>query len=86
MSMRLALIQKRGQLTVPADLRRKYGLEQGSVVAIVDEEDGIKLTPQEVMPADILERIGQALSQQGISLEELMSEGPVSSTQGNGRR
>jgi len=84
--MRLALIQKRGQLTVPADLRRKYGLEQGSVVAIIDEEDGIKLTPQEVMPADILERIGQALSQQGISLEELMSEEAGSSMEGHLRR
>jgi len=78
MDMRLVLIQKRGQLTVPADLRRKYGLEQGSVVAVIDEQDGIKLTPQEVMPADLLERIDRVLSQQGTSLEELMAERPGS--------
>lgn len=79
MDMRLVLIQKRGQLTVPADLRRKYGLQQGSVVAIIDEQDGIKLRPQEVMPADLLERIDRVLSQQGTSVEELMAERPASS-------
>ncbi len=74
MQTRLALIQKRGQVTVPADLRRKYGLEEGTVVAITEEEGGIKLTPQEVMPADLLERIGQVLNQRGISLKELIAD------------
>lgn len=86
MDVRLVLIQKRGQLTVPADLRRKYGLQQGSVVAIIDEQDGIKLTPQEVMPADLLERIDRVLSQQGISLQELMAERPGSSMEGYQRQ
>lgn len=72
---KLALIQKKGQLTIPAELRRKYKMVEGGVVAIIDEEDGIKIVPREVLARDALDRIGEVLKAQGITLEELMEEG-----------
>lgn len=70
-----ALIQRKGQLTIPVELRRKYGLEEGSVVDVIDEGDGIKIAPREVMALDALERIGKALKERGISLEEMIEGG-----------
>lgn len=70
-----ALIQRKGQLTIPIELRRKYGLEEGSVVDIIDEGNGIKIAPREVVALDALKRIGKALKERGISLEEMIEDG-----------
>ncbi len=75
MAKKRALIQRKGQLTIPIELRRKYGLEEGSVVDIIDEGDGIKIAPREVVALDALERIGKALKERGISLEEMIEDG-----------
>lgn len=75
MAKKRALIQRKGQLTIPIELRRRYGLEEGSVVDIIDEGDGIKIAPREVVALDALERIGKALKERGISLEEMIEGG-----------
>ncbi len=41
-------MQKRGQVTIPADLREELGLEPGDQVAFVRTEDGILLTTPEL--------------------------------------
>ena len=74
-SVRYGVVQKRGQVTIPVDLRRKLGMEEGDVVAFVETEDGILISPREVLAMDALDRIGKALKKQGISLEELIEAG-----------
>lgn len=45
-AQRLVIVQKRGQITIPADIRRRYGLEEGAVVSIWEEEDGVRIVPR----------------------------------------
>lgn len=42
MEMRVSV---KGQIVIPVELRRKYGLEPGTVVRIVDTGQGILLKP-----------------------------------------
>jgi len=70
----LATVRKKGQITIPLEMRRKLGLKEGSVVAFAITEDGILISPREVLTVQALDRIQQALSEQGISLDELIEE------------
>jgi AbrB family looped-hinge helix DNA binding protein len=40
-----AYVSTKGQVVIPAELRRKYGIEAGTRVYIVDEGDRIVLQP-----------------------------------------
>ena len=73
--MRLATVQKRGQVTIPIELRRKLGIGEGGVVALVETKEGVLLSPREVLTMEALDRIGEALKKQGITLEELTESG-----------
>jgi len=44
---------RRGTLVIPAELRRKYGLEEGSEVIAEGTEDGILLRPAVTLPLEI---------------------------------
>lgn len=74
-AVRLATVQKRGQVTIPIDLRRRLGIEEGGVVAFVETADGILISPREVLTVEALDRIGQVLREQGIALEDLTEAG-----------
>jgi AbrB family looped-hinge helix DNA binding protein len=43
--MSLSKISKKGQLTLPVEIRRKYNIGEASYVRIIQLEDGIKLVP-----------------------------------------
>jgi len=73
--VKLAVVQKRGQVTIPIELRRKLGIEEGGVVAFIETEDGVLISPREVLAMDALDRIGEVLREQGLSLEELIESG-----------
>ena len=74
-TVKLATVQKRGQVTIPIELRRKLGIEEGGVVAFVETNDGILISPKEVLAMEALDRIGKALKEQGITLDELIESG-----------
>jgi len=74
-AVKLAVVQKRGQVTIPIELRRKLGIEEGGIVAFIEAEDGVLISPREVLTVEALDRIGEALREQGISLEELIESG-----------
>ncbi len=74
-TVRFGIVQKGGQVTIPIDLRRKLGVEEGDVIAFVETEEGILISPREVPAMDALDRIGKALRKQGITLEELIETG-----------
>ena len=73
--VKLATVQKRGQVTIPIELRRKLGIEEGGVVAFTETENGVLISPREVLAMDALDQIGKALKDQDISLEELIESG-----------
>jgi AbrB family looped-hinge helix DNA binding protein len=40
------VVTKKGQTTIPVKLRRKYKIEEGTKLAVVDTEEGILLKPK----------------------------------------
>jgi AbrB family looped-hinge helix DNA binding protein len=73
--LKLSKVQAKGQVTIPADIRERWGLRPGDLVAFVETEDGVLISPQEVVAMEALDRIGEALEKQGVSLEELIESG-----------
>jgi AbrB family looped-hinge helix DNA binding protein len=71
----LVRIQEKGQVTLPADVRRSLNLKKGDLVAVETTENGVLITPQEIVATRALDMIGQALRDQGVSLDELMESG-----------
>ena len=43
--MSLAKVSKKGQLTLPSEIRKKYNIDTASYVRIIQLEDGVKLIP-----------------------------------------
>jgi AbrB family looped-hinge helix DNA binding protein len=46
-------VGKRGTVVLPAVLRRRFGIEEGSIVIAEAREDGILLRPAAVVPIEI---------------------------------
>ncbi len=72
---KLVRVQEKGQVTLPADVRRKLGLKKGDLVAVTQTPDGVLITPQEVIAMKALDRLGNILREQGLSLDELIQSG-----------
>ncbi|HXL22085.1 MAG TPA: AbrB/MazE/SpoVT family DNA-binding domain-containing protein [Candidatus Dormibacteraeota bacterium] len=50
--MESAKVGKRGAIVVPAKLRRRFGLEEGSFVTAEAREEGILLRPAVIVPIE----------------------------------
>jgi AbrB family looped-hinge helix DNA binding protein len=50
--MESAKVGKRGAIVVPARLRKRFGLEEGSIVTAEEKEDGILIRPAVVIPVE----------------------------------
>ena len=67
-------IRNKGSLTLPVELRRRYQLEEGDVLTLIDLGEGaFLLTPQRTRMDRIGERISQAMLEEGVTLDELMA-------------
>jgi len=72
---KLVRVQEKGQVTLPADVRRRLGLKKGDLVSVTQTTEGILITPQEVLAMKALDQIGEALRAKGLTLEELIESG-----------
>ena len=65
--MKLVRIQEKGQVTLPADVRRALGLKKGDLVSVTQTDDGILvlrqfLTAGQVHPAeDVVRQVAQVI-------------------------
>lgn len=50
--MQSAKVGKRGAIVVPAKLRQRFGIEEGSIVIAEETEDGILIRPAMVVPVE----------------------------------
>jgi AbrB family looped-hinge helix DNA binding protein len=50
--MEAAKVGKRGAIVVPARLRKRYGIEEGSLVTTEAREDGILIRPAVLVPIE----------------------------------
>lgn len=74
-ALNLSVVQEKGQVTIPAEIRRKLGVKKGDLVAFIETERGVLISPREAVAMEALDRIGMALKERGISLEELIESG-----------
>src|SRR5918992_3619598 len=72
---KLVRMQEKGQVTIPQEIRKKLGLKQGDLVAVMETPDGVFITPQQVVAAKALDSIGNILKEQGVSLDDLIASG-----------
>ncbi len=50
--MQSARVGKRGAIVVPAKLRKRFGIEEGSIVIAEEKENGILIRPAIVVPVE----------------------------------
>ena len=50
--MQSARVGKRGAIIVPAQLRKRFGIEEGSIVIAEEKDDGILIRPAMVVPVE----------------------------------
>ncbi len=72
---RLVRVQEKGQVTLPSEVREKLGLKKGDLVAVMETEGGIFISPQQAVANQALDKIGEVLRERGLSLEKLMESG-----------
>lgn len=73
--MRLSVMQEKGQVTIPQEVRTKLGLKKGDRVSFIETDQGIIIKPAEVIVGDALEEIGNALKAKGLRLEDVIERG-----------
>ena len=65
-------VRNRGVITLPAELRAKYGIENGDIFRLVDLDGVFVLTPLVPMVPELAREIEQARLEAGLSIEELL--------------
>ena len=50
--MESAKVGKRGAIVVPAKLRKRFGIEEGSIVIAEEKDEGILIRPAMVVPVE----------------------------------
>jgi len=50
--MEAVKVGKRGAIIVPAKLRKRYGIEEGTLVITEEREDGVLIRPAVVVPIE----------------------------------
>ena len=66
-------VRQRGTLTLPADLREKYGIQPGDTFRLVDLDGIFVLTPMVTMVPELAREIELARLDAGLSIEELLA-------------
>jgi AbrB family looped-hinge helix DNA binding protein len=65
-------VRDRGVLTLPADLREKYGIRSGDTFQLIDLDGVFVLTPLLPMVPELAREIERARLEAGLSIEELL--------------
>jgi len=66
-------IRNKGSLTLPVELRRKYGLIEGDILTLVDLGDGAFVLYAGVTGVDRAgDRVAQLMEEEGVTLDEIL--------------
>lgn len=69
--MDVAYVTSKGQLVIPARLRRKYGIKAGTRVCFIEEERGILFQP---LTRDYIRSVCGMLKGEGPATQELLKD------------
>jgi AbrB family looped-hinge helix DNA binding protein len=65
-------VRQRGTVTLPAELRDKYGIQPGDTYRLVDLDGILILTPMVPMVPELAREIERLRQDAGLSIEELL--------------
>ena len=67
-------VRKKGSLTLPIELRAKYGVDEGDVFTLIDMGDGSFLLTPRVSQVNCLgDRVAEILRDENVSLDDLLT-------------
>ena len=68
-------MRTRGSLTVPADIRQRYGFDEGDVFTVIDLGDGtLVFSPQISLVPKLVAEIQAIREETGITVEEMLAD------------
>jgi bifunctional DNA-binding transcriptional regulator/antitoxin component of YhaV-PrlF toxin-antitoxin module len=66
-------IRSKGTVTLPVELRRKYHLEEGDIITLIDLGEGALLLTSGVTQVDRLgDRVAQMLAEEDVAIDDLL--------------
>ena len=65
-------VRQRGTLTLPVELREKYGIQSGDTFRLVDLDGVFVLTPMAPIVPELAREIEKARVEAGLSIEDLL--------------
>jgi AbrB family looped-hinge helix DNA binding protein len=65
-------VRQRGSVTLPANLREKYGIREGDTFRVIDLDGIFVLTPMVSMVPELAREIERVRVEAGLSIEELL--------------
>jgi AbrB family looped-hinge helix DNA binding protein len=71
----LLQVNKQGQVTIPAEMRERFGIKEGDFVAIEETSEGVLIMPRGMLALRALDEIGKILKEQGLTLEDMIESG-----------
>jgi len=72
MNPRTITLRQRGTLTLPAELRQKYRLEEGEPLTLVDLDGVFILAPKAPLVPKLVAEIERLREEAGLSVEDLL--------------
>ena len=65
-------VRQRGTVTLPADLRQKYGIREGDTFRVIDLDGIFVLTPMVPMVPELAREIERSRLEMGLGMGELL--------------
>ena len=65
-------VRQRGTVTLPSNLREKYGIREGDTYRVIDLDGIFVLTPMVTMVPELAREIEKVRLEAGLSIEELL--------------
>jgi bifunctional DNA-binding transcriptional regulator/antitoxin component of YhaV-PrlF toxin-antitoxin module len=66
-------VRQRGTLTLPSNLRQKYGIQSGDTFSLVDLDGVFVLTPMTPMVTELAREIDRLRQETGVTVEDLLA-------------
>jgi bifunctional DNA-binding transcriptional regulator/antitoxin component of YhaV-PrlF toxin-antitoxin module len=70
---RVIQMRQRGSITIPTDLRKRYQLDDGDPLTIVDLGDGFFISPKRSVLPKLVTEMEQLRDKYNVTLEELIA-------------
>jgi AbrB family looped-hinge helix DNA binding protein len=65
-------VRERGQVTIPAEIRRQMGIEEGDVFSLIQLGDTLVATRKKLVAPEVAAAIEGLMREQGVTLADLL--------------